>query len=88
MAPAVTSDLFWTIRPSPHRRPSRFELILGFCGGKLAAPFLLDIPKPVAAFSKPALTIFGATFTAFELVETIVRFYLNWLVCGCFLAKK
>jgi hypothetical protein len=38
----------------------------------LAALFLSDIPEPVAAFSRPAPTILGATFNAFELVETIV----------------
>jgi len=49
-----------------------FELILGFCGNRLAALFLSDFPEPVAAFSRPAPTIFGATFNAFKLVETIV----------------
>jgi hypothetical protein len=38
----------------------------------LAALFFSDIPDPVAAFSRPAPTILGATFTVFELVETIV----------------
>jgi hypothetical protein len=40
----------------------------------LAALFFSDIPEPVAAFSRPAPTILGATFTVFELVETIVVF--------------
>ena len=72
VAPAATSDSFRTARPSLPRRPSKFELTLSFGGDMLAALFFSDIPEPVAAFSRPAPTILGATFTVFELVETIV----------------
>ena len=33
-------------------------------------------------------TNFGTTFPSFELVAAVVLFYLNWLVRGCFVAKK
>ena len=74
VALAATSGLFPTLRLSMLRRPSRFELILSFGGDKLDNLFPPDIPDPVAAFARPAPTIFGATFNAFELMETIVRF--------------
>ena len=72
VAPAATSDSFRTARPSLPRLPSKFELTLSFGGDMLAALFFSDIPEPVAAFSRPAPTILGATFNVFELVETIV----------------
>ena len=87
MAPATTSNSFQMVRPSPPRRPSRFELILSFCGNRLTALFLSDIPEHVAAFSRPAPTIFRATFNAFELVETIV-FLLELAGSRMFLGKK
>ena len=72
MAPAATSDSFRTAQPSLPWRPLKFELTLGFGGDMLATLFLSDIPEPVAVLSRPAPTILGATFNAFELVETIV----------------
>jgi len=69
-------------------RPSKFELILSFVGDILTNLFPPDIPEPVTTFARPALTIFGATFYVSELVVAMVLFYLNWLVRGCFVAKK
>jgi hypothetical protein len=78
-APAATSGSFWTLRLSPLRRPSRFELILGFGGDTLADLFPPDIPEPFAAFLRPVPTIFGVTITSFELVATMVLFtWIGW----------
>ena len=74
VAPAATSGSFRTLRLSPLRRPSRFELILGFGGDTLTNLFPPDIPELFAAFVRPVPTIFGATITSFELVATMVLF--------------
>jgi hypothetical protein len=46
------------------------------------------LPKPVAALGKSSSMILGSTFFVFELAATMMLFYLNWLGCRCFLAKK
>jgi hypothetical protein len=86
VAPVAISGLFWTPQPGPHQHPSRFALILGFGGDRLATLFPPDIPEPFAAFLGPVPTILGAIFTLFKLAETMVLFYLNWLVRGCWFA--
>ena len=88
VAPAAISGLFRIPRPGPRQCPLRFALILSFVGDRLAALFPPDIPKPFATFLGPIPTILGAIFTLFKLAETMVLFYSNWMVCGCFLAKK
>ena len=63
-------------------------LILGFVGDRLANLFPPDIPKPFPTFLTLTPTIFGTTFPSFKLVAAMVLLYLNWLVCGCLVAKK
>jgi hypothetical protein len=85
---AAISSLFWTPWPGPRQHPSKFELLLCFVGDRLANLFHPDIPELFAAFLGPVPTIVGAIFTSFKLVGSMVFFYLNWLVRGCFVAKK
>ncbi len=87
VAPAAISSLFWTPRLGPRQCPSKFELILGFVGDRFANLFPPGSPKPFATFLRPVPTIVGAIFALFKLVATML-FYLNWLVRGCFVAKK
>jgi hypothetical protein len=86
VAAAAISSLFWTPRLGPHQHPSRFALILGFGGDRLAALFPPDIPEPFTTFLGPVLTILGAIFTLFKLAETTVLFLLelagSWMLRG------
>ncbi len=88
VALGATSGSFPTLRLGTLQRPSMFELILSFVGEILANLFPPDIPEPVTVFARPTPTIFGTTFNVSELVVAMVLFYLNWLVRGCFVAKK
>ena len=83
MAPAATSGSFRTAWPGPLRRPSRFELILGFGGDRLADLFPPDIPEPFAVFLGPIPTIFRAIITSFELVGPGAFFLEGWFVVLC-----
>jgi hypothetical protein len=86
VSPAALSNSLglpgWRVR----RRPSRFELILGFGGDKLAFLLPPGIPEPFAAFPGPAPTNVGAKFSSFKLVAVMVLFYLilaGWrMLCG------
>ena len=74
VSPATMSKLLGLLGRRVRRRPLRFELTLSFGGDKLT--FLLPpaIPKPFAAFPKPAPTNVGAKTPLFELVAAMVLF--------------
>jgi hypothetical protein len=64
------------------------ELILGFRWAELVGFLPPRLPEPIAALGKLSLMILRPIFIVFELVVTMMLFYLNLLGCGCFLSKK
>ena len=74
VSPAAMSDLLGLLGRRVRQRPSRFELILGFGGDKLALLLPPAISEPFAAFPKPAPTSVGAKIPLFKLVAAMVLF--------------
>ena len=74
VSPVTMSNSLGLLGRRVWQRPSRFELILGFGGDKLAFLLPPSIPEPFAAFPEPAPTNVGAKIPLFELLEAMVRF--------------